>query len=256
MAKAKWEQATANNCGLGNEVRTDDGIVGTLVKLPKRGPVTIKTAEGDVKTELAKLEVNTAKAVSLSDVPADEQKPKATPVRERKPTIVRVVQGRTYEYQNLGGGKLDNGDEVATALRGKTLDEVYAIAANRLGVDEKRLRATYESNNPGRQRMTLGNLMRSHAKATGAGLSYVPPFLQAEAKAAAKVEREKKAAEAKAEREAKAAAAKAEREKKAQERADMAAAKAAEKKAATEAKPAAPAKKTVRKAQAEASATA
>lgn len=52
-------------------------------------------------------------------------------------------------------------DELALALQGLTLDEVYAIAAPALGSSEEELRTKYGHLNPGMQRMNLGNRMRS-----------------------------------------------------------------------------------------------
>ena len=60
----------------------------------------------------------------------------------------------------------DNGDEVALILRGKTLDEVYEIAARELEIEESELRRRYRdpNSNPGTIRMALGNLMRPRMK--------------------------------------------------------------------------------------------
>ncbi len=57
----------------------------------------------------------------------------------------------------------DIGDATAELLRGKTLDEVYRLAAKKLGVDEQALRARYAKLNPGMVRMNLGNRMRHAA---------------------------------------------------------------------------------------------
>jgi hypothetical protein len=59
-----------------------------------------------------------------------------------------------------GNSSLDNGDEVAKTLRGKTLDEVYAIVAKATGQTQKELHALYDHLNPGMQRMNLGNKYR------------------------------------------------------------------------------------------------
>jgi hypothetical protein len=60
----------------------------------------------------------------------------------------------------------DIGDEVAQMLRYKSLDEVYAIAAEVLGVEESALRSKYRNpfSNPGTTRMSLGIKMRNHLK--------------------------------------------------------------------------------------------
>ena len=65
-------------------------------------------------------------------------------------------------------GVTDIGDDVATMLRGKSLDEAYAIAAKYLHVTEPELRAKYSKLNHGQQRMNLGNRMRGYAKKRGA----------------------------------------------------------------------------------------
>lgn len=94
--------------------------------------------------------------------------------------LIRTVAGREHDisgYEKVknasGHTSYDNGDDVATKLRGKTLDEVYAHAAKQLKEPEKDLRAKYKHLNPGMQRMSLGNRLRKIANA------------KAEAKAAA-----------------------------------------------------------------------
>lgn len=59
-----------------------------------------------------------------------------------------------------GFASLDSGDELAVRLRGKTLDEVYEMAAKLLQEPERTLRTRYKHLNPGMQRMNLGNRMR------------------------------------------------------------------------------------------------
>lgn len=61
-------------------------------------------------------------------------------------------------------GVTDIGDDVAAMLRGKTLDEAYAAAADFLKVPEAELRAKYGRLNHGQQRMNLGNRMRALAR--------------------------------------------------------------------------------------------
>lgn len=69
--------------------------------------------------------------------------------------------------KGLSGG-LNNGDLVAQALDGLTLDQVYAVAAAYLqGTSEGELREKYSSNNPGQQRMHCGNRLRAAAKKEG-----------------------------------------------------------------------------------------
>lgn len=89
--------------------------------------------------------------------------------------LIRTVAGREHDisgYEKVknasGHTSYDNGDDVATKLRGKTLDEVYAHAAKMLKEPEKDLRAKYKHLNPGMQRMSLGNRMRKIANAKAA----------------------------------------------------------------------------------------
>lgn len=55
---------------------------------------------------------------------------------------------------------LDNDDEVAKALRGMDLFDVYKAAADVLDTTAKELKAKYEHLNNGQQRMNLGNRIR------------------------------------------------------------------------------------------------
>lgn len=55
---------------------------------------------------------------------------------------------------------VDCGDELATILRGKELDEVYVIAAKKLETTVSALKDKYGHLNPGMQRMNLANRIR------------------------------------------------------------------------------------------------
>lgn len=96
-------------------------------------------------------------------VPADAVTlaPKGKPGR-RAPTMADVQR---IERQNEG--KTDVGDTVAEMLRGKTLDDMYTLAARFLRVPEDELRTKYGHLNNGQQRMNLGNRMRSWEKKYG-----------------------------------------------------------------------------------------
>lgn len=59
-----------------------------------------------------------------------------------------------------GNHSLDCGDDLAKQLRGKTLDDVYKIAAKYTKEPETTLRAKYKHLNVGMQRMNLGNRIR------------------------------------------------------------------------------------------------
>ena len=60
-----------------------------------------------------------------------------------------------------GNSSLDNGDEVAQLLRGKTVDEVYKVVAKHTEESEEQLRHNYGHLNAGMQRMNLGNKLRA-----------------------------------------------------------------------------------------------
>jgi hypothetical protein len=89
--------------------------------------------------------------------------------------LIRTVAGREHDisgYEKVknasGHTSYDNGDDVATKLRGKTLDDVYAYASKQLKEPEKDLRAKYKHLNPGMQRMSLGNRLRKVVNAKAA----------------------------------------------------------------------------------------
>lgn len=66
------------------------------------------------------------------------------------------------EKKTSGGHvSVDCNDELATKLRGKDLDSVYAFAAKTLKEPEADLRKRYKHLNVGMQRMNLGNRCRA-----------------------------------------------------------------------------------------------
>lgn len=100
---------------------------------------------------------------------------KAAAKKTSNGALIRTVAGREHDisgYEKVknasGHTSYDNGDDVATTLRGKTLDEVYVAAAKKLKEPEKDLRAKYKHLNPGMQRMSLGNRLRKVANAKAA----------------------------------------------------------------------------------------
>jgi hypothetical protein len=56
---------------------------------------------------------------------------------------------------------VDIGDATAKLLGGKTLDDVYKVAAKLLNASEKSPHDRYTHLNAGQQRMTLGNRIRA-----------------------------------------------------------------------------------------------
>lgn len=66
------------------------------------------------------------------------------------------------EHKTAGGHtSVDCNDDVASKLRGKDLDAVYAFAARTLKEPEADLRKRYKHLNVGMQRMNLGNRCRA-----------------------------------------------------------------------------------------------
>lgn len=67
-----------------------------------------------------------------------------------------------YQVAKSASGSISrhNGDPVATAVVGATLEEVYTLAAEVLDTPVADLKAKYEHLNAGQQRMNLGNRMR------------------------------------------------------------------------------------------------
>ena len=63
-----------------------------------------------------------------------------------------------------GRRTIDIGDATAELLRGKSLDEVYKVAAKKLGESQQELREQYKHLNPGMVWMNLGNRIRHLGK--------------------------------------------------------------------------------------------
>lgn len=69
--------------------------------------------------------------------------------------------GYTQVKSAEGNSSMDNGDELATKLRGQDLDAVYKLASKALGETITALKGKYGHLNLGMQRMCLGNRMRA-----------------------------------------------------------------------------------------------
>jgi len=84
---------------------------------------------------------------------------------------VSITKKDSYISSVSASGKksVNNGDEIAAALAGVSIDDMYVIAANFLAggkkhdevITEDDLRAKYGHLNVGMQRMSLGNRLRS-----------------------------------------------------------------------------------------------
>lgn len=107
---------------------------------------------------------------------ASKPKAKAKPAKPAKAKkakkakdgdTLQALKDAAPEYKKPDGVKtaggnqaVDCGDNTAKLLRGKTLDEVYKIAARETRESEAELRKQYKHLNPGMQRMNLGNRIR------------------------------------------------------------------------------------------------
>jgi hypothetical protein len=84
-----------------------------------------------------------------------------------KPVGMKVLTASRAKYARKdenGKAVFDNGDEVSNRLRGKSLEEVYAVTAEALSVTEASLVEKYKHLNAGQQSMTLRALIRGAAK--------------------------------------------------------------------------------------------
>jgi len=105
--------------------------------------------------------------------PAKAAKPVATAKADRSYMVKPQYRAKYEVVKNDDGSRtLDNGDPIATALRGMTLDGIRAVAATVLGRSQRVLRDEYEHLNPGQQSMTLRNLIRKAYRADGGDKSF------------------------------------------------------------------------------------
>lgn len=107
-------------------------------------------------------EATTAPAPKVKKV----AKPKAKKSGHIKPSKgERLVPANLKKYQSVksakGNASYDNGDHVAKMLRGKTLDDAYAIVAKATKEAESGLKKRFKHLNLGMQRMNLGNVLRA-----------------------------------------------------------------------------------------------
>lgn len=152
-------------------------------------PAAVAASTSATSTEKGKT-MATKKSGKSKKTAAKKDKAKAAKPRKASAAngtaTMRTVDGKEYSYARAGktasgNTAYDNGDEVAQKLRGKTIDEVYAITAKAMlkkgGLKgdfakcetaeqvEKKLRAGLKDANAGRQRMTLGNRLRAALRA-------------------------------------------------------------------------------------------
>jgi hypothetical protein len=132
-------------------------------KAPKASRVTkTKAAKGTKSAKGTKTAVK-AKAKNAGKVTAPKAKRSADWKRIKRigDKEHKVDLSRYHTVVSAkGNSSLDNGDDVASSLRGKTIDEVYAIVSRAVEVPQTQLRALYSHLNVGMQRMNLGNKLR------------------------------------------------------------------------------------------------
>lgn len=88
--------------------------------------------------------------------------------------IVAGEARRRYQTTKVGDVVcVDNGDPVATALRGLDINDVFKIAADVLQTTQKELHAKYDHLNVGQQRMNLGNRLRKAVRQNPANLKFI-----------------------------------------------------------------------------------
>lgn len=147
-------------------------VMGTLTAINSRF-ATITQSDGTV-IKVGKTKIELFEERREDDRRADKREPNSS--RLAGYVAVKAASGRK---------SYDKDDVTAQLLRGKSLDEVYAIAAATL-INDKNikdphafLRSQYSHLNPGQQRMILGNRLRTHAKksASSERLVSVPKVL-------------------------------------------------------------------------------
>ena len=74
---------------------------------------------------------------------------------------IEIAGDKYVDSKSANGSKTKhNGDPIATALAGQSVDAVYGIAAEMLSADKSELEEKYAHLNVGQQRMNLGNRIR------------------------------------------------------------------------------------------------
>lgn len=134
-------------------------------------PVIIKGSKADkAAKKAAKAPAKkAAKPAKAAKKPAKKAAKKADGDKVTGPAVLRKYApdyNHDKEKKTAGGHvSVDCADAIATKLRGKSLDDVYAFAAKALDEPEKELRAKYKHLNVGMQRMNLGNRVRAAVNA-------------------------------------------------------------------------------------------
>lgn len=122
------------------------------------------------KPKKAKAKTAVKKSAAKAEKKAKKAKGKKGDASTKGPGALKAYAPNYHkdnDKKTAGGNtSVDNDDDVAKKLRGKDLDEVYAVVAKATEENEKDLRKRYAHLNVGMQRMNLGNKLRGvlHAK--------------------------------------------------------------------------------------------
>ena len=128
--------------------------VAPKARKPKAAKPKAKPAKVAKKVKAKKGKKNDEGMAVLREYAGDYERPKG---KDGKPLKTKA-----------GNPIIDSGDEVAVALRGKDLAQVYEVVAKRLGQSVQSLKGKYGHLNLGQQRMNLGNRLRGFLNAKAA----------------------------------------------------------------------------------------
>ena len=131
----------------------------TIVKVGSynRGWYTVFAGDTEAKVRKADLEAGTILPEDFETEDDDE----VSVAKQMSKQLAKYREGYVVTTGTSGRKSLSNGDDLAMALEGATLEQVYNIAEHLLQVD---FRDRYQHLNIGSQRMNLGNRLRSAFK--------------------------------------------------------------------------------------------
>jgi len=113
---------------------------------------------------------------------AETTEVEGTPKRSKSEQLRAYKAGyETYQAPN-GNLSMDNGDEVALALRGSSPEAVMRAAEKLKGLEPGTLATRYIDRNPGAKRMNAGNVIRGCVKRGDATPAAVTKALKAATK--------------------------------------------------------------------------
>lgn len=145
--------------------------VGYTVETPKGEGVVNEKKAGWYKVEVDG-EVHSFRASDLKCYAIEEGVDPSSIDDDEEPDDGSTrIRANLENYESVkaasGNRSYDNADTVAEMFRGKTLEQVYTLAARDLkangetGITIKSLKERYENLNPGHQRMCVGNRVRA-----------------------------------------------------------------------------------------------